>query len=87
MEASFEAIGGRGVAAEIRFVCRAQKHQHPAKPSMPTSPVTYHDGAWAYCASGAAADHQWEAVDAMSLEEIRTRINVDTRLSASKQPR
>jgi hypothetical protein len=73
------------MAAVIRFVCRAARHQAQANAEAPTNPVTYHADAWAYCANGAAEDHDWEAIAATSLEDVRKRMNGEERRRATQR--
>jgi len=35
------------------------------------SPVTIYDGAWAYCPAGARADHEWEAIEPVTLSDLK----------------
>jgi hypothetical protein len=35
------------------------------------SPVTIHDGAWAYCPAGARADHGWEPIEPVTLTDLK----------------
>jgi hypothetical protein len=59
----------------IHFRCRAASHQDVwAKDSQPGSPLTFHDGHWAYCPAGRAAGCQWEAVTPISLEDVRRHL-------------
>jgi hypothetical protein len=57
----------------VRFVCRSSVHVDASR--NPTeavrSPVTIHDGAWAYCPDGAGTDHQWEAIEPVTLADLR----------------
>jgi len=57
----------------VRFVCRAKGHVD-ATPDATVdvgSPVTIHDGAWAYCPAGARSEHEWEEIEAVSLTELK----------------
>ena len=73
------------MAEVIRFVCRASAHQGQAQPQVPSNPITFHAGSWAYCASGAAAEHDWEAIPAASLDDVRQRTNGQERRRAMEQ--
>ena len=57
----------------VRFVCRAKEHVDATPdPTMDVgSPVTIHDGAWAYCPAGARTGHEWEAIEPVSLTELK----------------
>lgn len=56
----------------IHFRCRTASHQNVlTSDSQPGSPITFHDGHWAYCPTGRAAGCQWEAVALISLEDLR----------------
>ena len=60
----------------IYFRCRNSEHQ-PAAPlssAQPGSPITWHDGRWAYCPLGAADEHDWlELKTGYSVAEARSR--------------
>jgi hypothetical protein len=43
--------------ALIRYVCRNTEHQHTR--SELTSPVTLHEGEWAFCPAGFVGEHTW----------------------------
>jgi DNA-binding response OmpR family regulator len=67
----------RGLVADgalFQFVCRAAAHlvtgERP-KTSATSSPVTMHLGKWAYCTGGASVGHDWQAVDPVSLADLR----------------
>jgi len=57
----------------VRFVCRAKGHVEATPDEMVDagSPVTIHDGAWAYCPAGARTEHDWEEVEPVSLAELK----------------
>ena len=61
----------------IYFRCRNSDHQlaTPLTTSaQPGSPITWHDGRWAYCPLGASGDHDWvELKSGYSVAEVRTR--------------
>ena len=60
------------MSASIHFRCTAPEHQRPvADPRAPTSPVTYHDGHWAYCPLGFHDGHVWLAIAPSSLDEVK----------------
>jgi hypothetical protein len=59
----------------IHFRCRAASHQDVwTGDSQPGSPITFHDGHWAYCPAGRAAGCEWEAVPPISLEDLRRHL-------------
>jgi hypothetical protein len=57
----------------VRFVCRSSVHSEASR--NPTeavrSPVTIHEGAWAYCPGGAGVEHEWEAIEPVTLADLR----------------
>jgi hypothetical protein len=57
----------------VRFICRSSIHLEASR--TPTeavrSPVTIHDGAWAYCPGGAQTEHEWEAIEPVSLANLK----------------
>ena len=57
----------------VRFVCRAKVHVDASR--NPTevvgSPVTIHEGAWAYCPAGTQAGHEWEAIEPVTLTGLK----------------
>ena len=57
----------------VRFVCRAKMHVDASRNATVAvgSPVTIHDGAWAYC-DGAGSDdaHRWSATGGVPLESL-----------------
>ena len=60
------------MAPLIHFLCRAKSHQDVrTKKPEPGSPITFHDGHWAYCPAGLATGHQWEAIRPTSREALR----------------
>jgi hypothetical protein len=62
------------MTALIYFRCRSAAHETIISPtSQPTSPITWHDGQWAYCPTGAAVGHDWERVAGASLAELRSK--------------
>jgi len=75
--------GGSLMAALIQYRCMAPAHQRPADPGAPTSPVTYHDGKWAYCPLGNHEGHSWAAIEPASLDEIKQGLRSEARASES----
>jgi hypothetical protein len=57
----------------VRHVCRASAHLDASRNARVAdgSPVTIHDGGWAYCPAGAQSDHKWEAIDPVTLTDLR----------------
>jgi hypothetical protein len=57
----------------VCFVCRASVHVSASRDgSVATgSPVTIHDGAWAYCAAGARTEHEWEAIEPVTISDLK----------------
>lgn len=63
--------------ALIFYVCRTADHQQPVladRDDMSTSPVTFHEGEWAFCPCGASSGHAWEQVSGTPIHEIRVRL-------------
>jgi hypothetical protein len=72
------------VGALIHYRCTAAEHQHPAAdPRSPTSPVTYHDGKWAYCPLGFHDGHAWVAIEPVSIDEAKQGLRSEVRASES----
>jgi hypothetical protein len=57
----------------VRFVCRARMHLEASRNATVAvgSPVTINDGAWAYCPAGARAEHKWEAIEPVTLADLK----------------
>ena len=57
----------------VRFVCRATAHVDASRSGTSPlgSPVTIHEGAWAYCAAGARDGHEWEAIEPVTLSDLK----------------
>jgi hypothetical protein len=57
----------------VRFVCRAKVHVSASSSGTLAggSPVTIHDGAWAYCPAGARTEHEWEAIEPVTLSDLK----------------
>jgi len=57
----------------VRFVCRTKTHIDVRRNAMVAigSPVTIHDAAWAYCPAGARSDHEWEAIEPVTLTDLK----------------
>lgn len=71
------------MSAKISFVCRTEGHQDTPTAIGPSSPVTLHDGVWAYCPLGAVDGHAWEPVEDIEVEALRHRLGNDQRRGAS----
>lgn len=74
------------MAALIYYRCLAAQHQHPTASDLraPTSPVTYHDGKWAYCPLGFQEGHSWAAIEPVSIDEVKHALRSE--LPASESP-
>lgn len=57
----------------VRFVCRAKVHVDASRKATVAvgSPVTIHEGAWAYCPAGARAEHDWDAIEPVTLSDLK----------------
>jgi hypothetical protein len=57
----------------VRFICRAKSHVDASRAATVAvgSPVTIHEGAWAYCPAGARSEHQWEAIEPVTLSDLK----------------
>jgi hypothetical protein len=57
----------------VRFICRAKVHVDASRNATVAvgSPVTIHDGAWAYCPAGARSEHVWEAIEPVTLADLK----------------
>jgi hypothetical protein len=57
----------------VRFVCRAGAHVDASRNATVAvgSPVTIHDGVWAYCPAGARTDHEWDAIEPVTLTDLK----------------
>jgi hypothetical protein len=67
-------LGARGVNSNlVRFVCRTRVHVDASRTLTEDvgSPVTIHDGAWAYCPGGAHTEHEWKAIEPVTLADLR----------------
>ena len=60
----------------IYLRCRNSEHQlaDASNGSQPGSPITWHDGRWAYCPLGAPDEHDWlELKTGHSVADLRSR--------------
>jgi hypothetical protein len=57
----------------VRFVCRAKVHVDASRNATVAvgSPVTINQGAWAYCHAGARTEHDWEAIEPVTLSDLK----------------
>jgi hypothetical protein len=57
----------------VRYVCRAQAHLAASRNATVAlgSPVTIHEGAWAYCPAGSRIEHMWEAIEPVTLADLK----------------
>jgi hypothetical protein len=66
--------GGAGMNSNlVRYVCRAKVHVDAGRSAAAPigSPVTVHEGAWAYCAAGERTEHMWEEIEPVTLSNLR----------------
>jgi hypothetical protein len=67
-------VGGAGTNSNlVRYVCRAKVHVDASRSATSPvgSPVTVYDGAWAYCAAGEREEHAWEAIEPVTLSNLK----------------
>ena len=57
----------------VRFICRAKVHVDASRNANVAvgSPVTIHEGAWANCPAGARSEHVWEAIEPVTLADLK----------------
>ena len=57
----------------VGYVCRAKAHIDASRNAGPSagSPVTVYEGEWAYCPAGARTEHQWEAIEPVTLSDLK----------------
>ena len=57
----------------VRFVCRSKMHVDASRNATVAvgSPVTIHESAWAYCPAGARSEHAWEAIEPVTLTDLK----------------
>ena len=57
----------------VRYACRATAHLDASRNRNVEAgnPVTIHDGGWAYCPAGTLTDHLWEAIEPVSLSDLK----------------
>jgi hypothetical protein len=73
----------------VRYVCRAQVHVDASRNATVAagSPVTIHEGAWAYCPAGARTEHEWEAIAPVTLADLKLIATVRPREVAPEDSR
>ena len=73
----------------VEYVCRATAHGDASRGSAAkqASPITIHDRAWAYCPAGARSDHEWEAIDPVSLTDLKVTAYARAREAAPENSR
>ena len=65
-------MGERANGNLVRYRCRASDHTDASRnANMAGSPVTIYEGAWAYCSVGAGSEHIWEAIEPVSLSDLK----------------
>jgi hypothetical protein len=57
----------------VGYLCRARVHIEASRKAGPPtgSPVTVHEGEWAYCPAGASVEHEWEPIEPVSLAQLK----------------
>ena len=57
----------------VRYACRANIHVDGSRTAggAAGNPVTIYEGAWAYCPAGARTEHVWEAIEPVSLSDLK----------------
>ena len=57
----------------VRYVCRAPTHLAASRNATVavSSPVTIHEGAWAYCPAGSRIEHAWQAIEPVTLADLK----------------
>ena len=70
------------MSALIHYRCTAAEHQRPSTADLgtPTSPITYHDGKWAYCPLGFHDGHTWTGIAPSSLDQVKQALRSEVRL-------
>ena len=73
----------------VRYVCRLRDHVDASHDmAAPTvSPVTIHDGVWAFCPAGAQSEHVWEAIEPVTLATLRLTEAARPREAAAEESR
>ena len=57
----------------VRYACRAKAHIDGSRNADETagSPVTIFEGAWAFCPAGATTEHEWKAIEPVTLIDLK----------------
>ncbi|MDQ2912560.1 MAG: hypothetical protein M3T56_04810 [Chloroflexota bacterium] len=57
----------------VGYVCRAQVHVDASRNATVAagSPVTVYEGEWAYCPAGARTEHDWQAIEPVTLTNLK----------------
>jgi hypothetical protein len=73
----------------VRYICRSKAHADASRIAMVAagSPVTIHDGGWAYCPAGSRADHAWQAIEPVTLADLKLVEAVRPRETAPEESR
>jgi hypothetical protein len=73
------------MGALIHFRCIAAEHQRltASDQRTPISPVTYHDGRWAYCPVGFHEGHTWTPIEPSALDEVKQGLKSEVRVPES----
>jgi hypothetical protein len=73
----------------VRYACRAKAHVAASRSADDAagSPVTIHEGAWAYCPGGAHTDHEWEPIEPVTLTDLKLVAVVRPREAAPEDAR
>ena len=82
--------GGVGMNTDlVRYVCRAQVHVAASRTARlaAVNPVTIHDGVWAYCPAGSRTDHEWEAIEPVTLTDLKLVEVIRPRETATEESR
>ncbi len=73
-QAANNRLLGAGMNSDlVRYVCRATAHLDGSRRGrvVEGSPVTIHDAGWAYCPAGARAEHEWAAIEPVTLADLK----------------
>jgi hypothetical protein len=57
----------------VGYVCRAKVHVEASRHASVAagSPVTVYEGEWAYCPAGARTEHEWHAIEPVTLANLK----------------
>jgi hypothetical protein len=74
------------MAPLIYFRCCEPLHEQPSpRATNPGSPITFHEGQWAYCAAGRPDGHKWERIAGTELDVLKRRTTSEVRESGGGQ--